>query len=258
MQKADIKTGVEHALRESRKANAPLQRVRILQHIRAKKWKAEWIDPNPGLVDYVESQDILVPWKHHKALLRDEEHDRRIQQENERHGFRNASPVENAVTQIFEASGEPLLHFSRGVLSGPSEAFDRMKTRAGSNSIKDSPFTYTDRFGTFHVPFDVAFDLAKAFCAAEPATVLVNIEATERKWTQQALQPGEEYIVSLLNEYRPSWALIRQWAGHDAAIAQREALIQQLERLVLDAIYALHKHGLEEEAQRLRRALKTS
>jgi hypothetical protein len=54
---------------------------------------------------------------------------------------------------------------------------------------------------------------------------------------------GEDYIIKLLNEYRASWALIRQWAGHDAAVAQREAEIQRLERLVWDAVYALQKAG---------------
>lgn len=51
------------------------------------------------------------------------------------------------------------------------------------------------------------------------------------------------------------WALIRQWAGHDAAVAQREAEIQKLERLVWDAIYSLQKAGLDSEAARLRRAI---
>ncbi|MBU1208230.1 MAG: hypothetical protein KKH04_15085 [Proteobacteria bacterium] len=81
------------------------------------------------------------------------------------------------------------------------------------------------------------------------------IESTEREWVQKASQPGGDYIVSLLNEYRASWAIIRQWTGYDAAIAQKEAQIQLLERLVLDAIYALQKAGLDDEANRLRRAL---
>jgi len=38
-------------------------------------------------------------------------------------------------------------------------------------------------------------------------------------------------------------ALIRQWAGHDAALAQNDAEIQWLERLVWDAIYAVQKAG---------------
>ena len=82
----------------------------------------------------------------------------------------------------------------------------------------------------------------------------MSVEATERKWTQQE-QRGEDYLVSLLNDYRASWALIRQWAGHDAAIAQTEAEIQRLERLVWEAVYALQKAGLDSEASRLRRTI---
>jgi hypothetical protein len=76
-----------------------------------------------------------------------------------------------------------------------------------------------------------------------------------RRWTQQARRPGEEYIVPLLNEYRASWALIRQWTGHDPAVAQREAEIQRLERLVWDAVYALQKAGLDKEAAKLRHVI---
>jgi len=46
-----------------------------------------------------------------------------------------------------------------------------------------------------------------------------------------------------------------QWAGLDAAIAQREAQIQKLERLIWDAIYALQKAHLDDEASKLRRAI---
>jgi hypothetical protein len=104
------------------------------------------------------------------------------------------------------------------------------------------------------LPFDLVFDLGRRFCAAEPSTVLVGVEATEREWAHRAGH-RDDYLVSLLNEYRASWALIRQWAGHDAAIAQREAEIQRLEQLVWDAVYALQKAGLDSEAGRLRRAV---
>jgi hypothetical protein len=40
-----------------------------------------------------------------------------------------------------------------------------------------------------------------------------------------------------------AWALIRQWAGQDAALAQKDAEIQRLERLAWVAIYALQKAG---------------
>ena len=61
MQNADIKVGGEYALREARTPGTPLQHVRIVEHIRRNKWRAEWIEPNPGLKDYVESQHLVVP-----------------------------------------------------------------------------------------------------------------------------------------------------------------------------------------------------
>jgi hypothetical protein len=106
-----------------------------------------------------------------------------------------------------------------------------------------------------HLPFDEALEIAQKFCAAEPAAVLAEVESIEREWAQKARQPGEEYMVKLLNEYRAAWALVRQWAGHDAAVAQREEQIQKLERLVWDAVYALQKAHLDSEAARLRRAI---
>jgi len=98
-------------------------------------------------------------------------------------------------------------------------------------------------------------EIAQKFCAAEPAAVLAGVEATERKWSREARTPGDEYIVPLLNEYRASWALIRQWTGHDPAIAEQESGILRLERLVWDAIYALQKAGADNEAARVRRAI---
>ena len=58
MLKAEIQPGEAYAIREIRSPGTPLQHIRILQHVRGSKWKAEWIDPNPGLVDYVESKDL--------------------------------------------------------------------------------------------------------------------------------------------------------------------------------------------------------
>jgi len=62
MQKVHIKAGDEYAFREARSPDALLQRIRILQQVRGQKWKAEWIEPNPGLVDYVESRNLFVRW----------------------------------------------------------------------------------------------------------------------------------------------------------------------------------------------------
>lgn len=254
MWKAEIRIGEDYAVREKRQPGVPFQRVRIVAHVRHNKWKVQWIDPNPGLVDYIESRCLVVPWKDRKAFLADEERECRLRKHNERLGGRDESPVTTALTSVFEAAADGLT-FHRGVLTGDPEAVARVRERARATEMKQSPYSYVDRHGEAHIAFDEALELGKAFCAAEPSTVLVGIEATELKWRHEAGQPGRDYMVSLLNEYQAAWALIRQWAGHDAAIAQREAQIQRLERLVLDAIYALQKAGLEGEACRLRRAL---
>jgi hypothetical protein len=132
-----------------------------------------------------------------------------------------------ALEEMFESTGDEVIFYR-----GRREAIARVKTRAGMDPSKESPYAYADRQGKVHLPYDEAVEIARKFCAAEPDTALVDIESTERKWAHDARMPGEEHLVSLLNEYRAAWALIRQWAGHDAAIAQREAEIQKLERLV--------------------------
>lgn len=231
----------------------PLQRVHVLQHIRG-KWKAQWIEPNAGLIDYVESAQILVPWKEHKAFLKDEECAERLAGQNERDGYEEGSPVALAVEQVFESAGE-MLCCHRGLLSGARDAFDRIRARAKAPDGPEPAGSYQDRFGAVHWPIMSSLELARAFCSVEPSTVLVGIEQTEREWATEASRPGKGHIIPLLNQYRPSWALIRQWTGHDPAIAEREAYIEKLQRLVWDAIYALQKAGLDSEASRLRRVL---
>jgi len=206
------------------------------------------------LIHYVESSHLLAPWKDHKAILKEEENERRLLERGVEHGYEKESPVVRAIEQVYESTGDNVM-FYRGRLSGPRDAIERVRARAHAEVGKDSPYAYVDRPGTVHLPFEEALELARKFAAAEPATVLTDVESTERKWSDDARRPGEEHVVRLLNEYRASWALIRQWAGMDAAIAQREAQIQKLERLVWDAIYALQKAKLDEEAARLRRAL---
>jgi hypothetical protein len=52
-----------------------------------------------------------------------------------------------------------------------------------------------------------------------------------------ASRPGEETSFRSSIEYRASWAIVRQWTGYDLAVAEREAYIERLQRLVWDAIY---------------------
>jgi hypothetical protein len=93
-----------------------------------------------------------------------------------------------------------------------------------------------------------------AFCAAEPSTALTAIEPTEKKWAREASTKADESMGLLLNEYRAAWALIRQWASLDPSAGLRSE-IDRLQRLVLDAVYALQRAGLDQTAHRLRQEL---
>jgi hypothetical protein len=258
MEKSAIKLGSEYGFRERpnlpARAGIPLQRVRVLENVRKNKWKAQWIEPNTGLVDYVESRQLVVPWKQRYAFLREEAAAQRLREHNQRCGYEENSPITDAVEQVLASAGGGV-SFYKGVLAGSSDALARFKVRIGRNPEKQSHVAYVDRAGKLHLPFDESLELAKLFAAKEPSAVLVEVEATERQWASEATRPGGQYIVSLLNEYRASWAIIRQWTGHDPAVAAREATIERLTRLVWDAIYALQKAKLNHESERLCRAL---
>jgi hypothetical protein len=255
MLKSEIQIGKDYALREKRASGTPFQRVRILEHIRGTKWKVEWVEPNLGLVHFVDSSWLICRWKDHKAFLKEEENAERLRKHNEQQGYRNDdSPVALALSVVFESTGDEAT-FYRGTLSGPPAAIDRVRARARVEEGKNSPAAYIDRRGELHLPFDEAVELARRFCAAEPAPPLAKAESVERKWAEEARHPDGDYLVGLLNEYRAAWALVRQWAGLDAAVAEREAQIRKLERLVWDAIYMLQKAHLDDEASKLRRAL---
>src|SRR5205807_6238530 len=93
MQKAEIKPRAEYAFREKRVPGGPVERVRVLEHIRGNKWKTEWIEPNPGLVHYVESGQLLCPWKERKAFLKEEENRERLLKHNDDQGYSENSPI---------------------------------------------------------------------------------------------------------------------------------------------------------------------
>jgi hypothetical protein len=58
------------------------------------------------------------------------------------------------------------------------------------------------------------------------------------------------------NSYRAAWAIVRQWAGHDVAVAIREERIHKLERLLSDIRWDL-KHP-EPDAERIVRRIERS
>jgi hypothetical protein len=174
MLKSEIKPGAHHAFREKRTPGVPFQRLKILEHIRGNKWKAEWIEPNAGLVDYVESGELIAPWKEHKAVMREETDRQRIDEYNDMRGYSLKSPVTNALSEVFESVGEGVT-FWGGCLRGKAGAIDRLKTRISLKPGQHSLYSYFDRQGMLFLPFDEALEIAKKFCSVEPQAVLVKI-----------------------------------------------------------------------------------
>jgi hypothetical protein len=253
MQKAAIVIGEEYGLREALRSDAPLQRVRVLEHMRGKKWKVEWIEPNPGLVDFVEAQSLIVRWGEAAAFMVDEKASRELRADNERNDYDDDSPVAGALYSVFDNIGDKL-SFYRGILSGSLDALACVRRRARLEPSKNSTLLYVDRNGVVHAPFTEALELGMALCAAEPATALTTIEPAEKKFAHEASATADGSMSHLLNERRAAWALIRQWASLDPSAALSSE-IDRLRRLVLDAVCALQRAGLDQAAHRLRQEL---
>ena len=254
MLKSELKAGVEYAFREKRVAGTPLTRIKLLEHVRGNRWKAKWIDTHPGLVDYVTTAQILVPWKEHKQFLQEETDLAHLREYNLSHGYDGNFPVCEALQQVFE-SVQDGISYDRGILRTTWEQLNRLRARSRLSEYVLQRPAFQGRDGSLKLPHDQAEELARNFCLVEPAPVLINIETTERNWSMDVVRPGNEYLAPLLNQYRASWAIIRQWCGSDAAVAERDKRIEILERLVWDAIYVLQKAGLDSEATRLRRTI---
>ncbi len=138
MLKSSITPGGEYAFRERRTPRGDLQRVRIIEHLRGNKWKVEWIEPNPGLVHYVESGQLVATWKEHKAFLKEEDAEIRLREENERSGYRKDSPVDRAMYQVFESAGDDVSYYN-GTLSADPDAMARVRARAGWERARVRP-----------------------------------------------------------------------------------------------------------------------
>jgi hypothetical protein len=244
MNSKDILPGRKYALREP--ANpTELQCVRAAEHIRRDKWRVEWIEPNPGLVDFVKSREILYLWTDRKKFLRDETKDKELRTEAKRYWPGEEHPLNNAIYEVFESTGEQV-NICKGVLSGLPDSLGRISKRA-TYEWPYSTTAYSDRFGIQHYPWDIALGLAKAFAAAEPNTVLLHIEVCERNWEIEVREAGGSYLIPLLEHYRAAWSIVRQWAGFDADRLRFEAEIERLRELIDKTIWRLREKDLDPE-----------
>jgi hypothetical protein len=258
VQAKDIEIGTEYAFREPPRRGVPMQRVRVLAKARS-KWKVEWIDPNPGLEDWVASKNLVAPWKQRTALVRDEERREALERLAVDQGWDGPEgPVSDAIQAVLEAAGEfGLWVDNHGVLTGDPLAIERIAQRAGAPST-DERYGFTDRNGNRHEPFAFSLELARRFAATEPSTVLLTVDTHERDLEVEARAPFQSHMVRHLNKCRASHALVRQWAGHDQAVAQREAIIEDLKRAAWSAIWDLRQSDADplRVADRLERAVR--
>jgi hypothetical protein len=252
--RSDVKLGGHYALREKR--NSPIERVKVLEHVRSGRWRVEWVDPNPGLVDFVKSGALLCPWGDRHKVVRDEERWGRLRASVESSGYRGAdSTVAGAVDEVLESTGEDIW-VDKGVLSGAPDALTRVAERAHLDL--DLQRGFVDRHGQRHLGWAEGVDLARAFAAMEPNTVLLHVDLMEREYEAGAREPGRSYMLCLLEERRAGWALIRQWAGLDEERARARREIEDLRRVIDQAVWRLRQGNADPEriAAQLERAVR--
>jgi hypothetical protein len=253
VQRDEIRVGAEYAFRNMPRRREKFERVRVLGAARG-KWRVEWIEPNPGLTDYVPSAKLIVPWQEQGKFLRDEKHQEALVAHSSRSWPGSEHPLERAVDDVLTSTGESFMFDHAGVVTAGPDVIERVAVRA-KMTLAESPYAYTDRHGQRHLPFVAAAQLAQNFAAVEPRTVLLHVDVEQRTWEVRAVQPGASHLAPMVERYRAAWALVRQWAGFNEALAQRDAEIERLCRLLLDIEYELRHGGHDELARKMRRKL---
>jgi uncharacterized protein (UPF0335 family) len=256
MDSASLTVGKLYAFREKRQPGVPFLKVKLLAKVgRGGKVQVRFEDgPFPGLEEYVHTRQLVVPWGERQAFIRDEERLEQIKKAAAAYGDKARS---DAVEAILESTGESSAWLSGNGLSMPRDAIERLARRAGldGDPAKLDPLGFQDRFGNIHLPPQGAEILARAFAAAEPETVLTYIEGEEEEMRARGYLPGERIYHQFLREYKPGFALARQWAGFTEEIEMLRKEIGRLQGLVHQAAADLRELGADTKAHRLLRGL---
>jgi hypothetical protein len=252
MQTASLVEGRYYVFREKPRAGTPMLKAKLVEKVgRRGHVKIRFEDgPHPGLEEYINVRQLVVPWGERKALVRDDERLARIAETVRRDPAR-----EEAIGTVLAASGEP----SAGAgewLTMPEDELQRIVDRAGlgEQAAELHPLGFVDRRGEVHLPLDGAERLARAFAAAEPENVLMYIDDREEELKRRGNVPGDRYLHDVLRQYQPGWALARQWAGFDRAVEELQKEIARLRSLISRA-HELKDSGAEDKSRRLLRAL---
>jgi hypothetical protein len=159
--------------------------------------------PHPGLVEYVASRQLVVPWEERSAVLRDEKRAGALD-DHAREVFDPA--LGEASSAVLESSGEPGAGAAAGGTTVSESELQRIVDRAGVTTapVDLHPLAYRDRRGDVHLPLEATVDLARAFAAAEPETVVSYLEEQEEEMRLRGNQPGERWWHDYLREKCPA------------------------------------------------------
>ncbi len=210
MESHQLEIGRWYAYREKRGPRHAMVKVRLLDKVGRKgKIKIRFEDgPHPGLEEYVATRQLVAPWAQRHAVLRDE----KLAAALDAHAAQVADPaLGEATSAVLESTGEPGAGAAAaGTMMSESE-LQRIIDRAGLTSAPADlhPLAYRDRHGDVHLPLEATVELARAFAAAEPTTVIGYLDDQEEEMRLRGNQPGERWWHSYLREKAPGFALAR-------------------------------------------------
>jgi hypothetical protein len=252
---AELVPGAVCALRERRDLDWPTERVEVVgPKPRAGKVKIRRLDgDHEGLEEWVPTRYLLCAWEERDACLHDERAEAALRQDQD---DQSDKVMRDAIVAVMESTGEQTASFWNGWSDEPA-VIKRLWTRAGltGNPLHHHHLAYKDRRGRWHLPYGSALTFATAFAKAEPESVLMHVDAEEREMRSKGYQPGESTWHTILTEYRPAYAVVREWAGGREDVARLTKEIERLHGLLSEAEWALRKAGDERGANRLRRAV---
>jgi hypothetical protein len=241
--------------RNARRRPADAQSEAARQGRRKGKVKIRFEDgPHPGLEEYASTRQLVVPWGQRKAVLRDERLAAALYDYSRGRGDK---ALGEAASAVLESTGEPGAGATGdGTMMSEAE-LQRICDRAGLTSAPQDlhPLAYRDRRGDVHLPLDAVIELARAFAAAEPQTVIGYLDDCEEELRLRGNIPGERWWHEYLREKAPGFALARQWAGLEQEAEMLRKEIARLRSLVSRAASELRVAGAERKAHTLLRAL---
>jgi len=264
-----VEVGERFAYREyPQRRGSPFMSVEIVEKARTGKWKVRFMDgPNAGLVDFIKSTNIIVPWAEAEGFLEDEKRMHELIEASSAEWKGPDDPVTQAVDTVLRATGEELFFHDgergAGHLEISVEAARRVLMRTGLEwePVELDPLGFIDRTGKLHLPFRTSLKLAQAFAAAEPDSVNISVMSEEFRWEEDCRREYRGTTVDLVNKWRAGWALAKKWTKAAAKDHEVQLSLDELRRRVESTFAAMWQKvgGIERqrttEIQRLRSLL---